>query len=231
MRIITYNTRGSRGMDNRRDTPRIARTMRALSPDIVCFQEIHQRLPWSGREDQPVLLAQELGRQFVFQSNVRFGFGNYGVGIALRGTVMEKREHLLPSGKEQRGALELRLRNVAGFPRLTVFCTHWGLESDERLRQGEALAALIESAPRPLLVCGDFNERIDSPGLSAMVMAAGLIDADGQHNRNTFVADNPRERIDYILYSPDLSVQNIEVVSTLASDHLPVLADVAPISR
>ena len=59
MRIVTYNTRGSLGMDGLRSTRRIVETVRAVSPDIVCFQEIHQRLAWSGREDQPAILAAE----------------------------------------------------------------------------------------------------------------------------------------------------------------------------
>ncbi len=87
MRIVTYNTRGSLGMDNRRSTSRIAQVVRALSPEVVCFQEIHRRLPWSGREDQPAVLSQLLGRRFVFQQNLTFGFGGYGLGVAARGTV------------------------------------------------------------------------------------------------------------------------------------------------
>src|SRR5579859_2590644 len=107
MRIVTYNTRGSLGMDGVRSTARIVQALRALSPDIVCFQEIHDRLRWSGREDQPAVLAAGLNRRFEFQANLRFGFGGYGIGIAHRGTVALRREHMLPQGKEQRGALEV----------------------------------------------------------------------------------------------------------------------------
>src|SRR5580700_9084460 len=121
MRIVSYNTRGSLGMDGIRSTRRIADTVRALMPDIVCFQEIHRRMMWSGREDQPEALETLLARKFVFQRNVRFGRGAYGIGIATRGSIIETREHMLPGDKEQRGALELRLRDIAGLPRLTVF--------------------------------------------------------------------------------------------------------------
>src|SRR5579871_1207742 len=103
MRIVTYNTRGSLGMDGSRSTRRIAEVVRALTPDVVCFQEIHRRLPWSGREDQPALLSTLLGRRFVFQSNASFGLGGYGLGIATRGQIAGHAEHLLPSLKEQRG--------------------------------------------------------------------------------------------------------------------------------
>src|SRR5258708_7571866 len=110
MRIVTYNTRGSLGMDDVRSTGRIADTVRMFTPDIICFQEIHKKLPWSGKEDQPDVLATLLGRPFVFQRNVGFGRGAYGIGIAARGTITKHKEHLLPSEKEQRGVLELHVR-------------------------------------------------------------------------------------------------------------------------
>jgi endonuclease/exonuclease/phosphatase family metal-dependent hydrolase len=225
MRIVTYNTRGSLGMDDRRDTRRIADVVRSLSPDVVCFQEIHQKLAWSGREDQPAALSELLGRPFAFQRCLTFGFGGYGIGIAARGTVAERREHLLPSRKEQRGALELRLRQVGGLRALTVICTHWGLQEEERQEQAEALAGLVAGAAKPLVLCGDLNEGPEAEGVRALLAATGLIDADAIRNRPTFTSSDPTVRIDYCLHSPDLSARHIEVVSSLASDHLPLLAD------
>jgi endonuclease/exonuclease/phosphatase family metal-dependent hydrolase len=212
-------------MDNRRSTLRIADTVRALSPDIVCFQEIHRRLPWSGREDQAAVLERLLGRPFAFQPNFMVGFGGYGIGIAARGHVLERREHALPSVREQRGALELRIAAVGGLKRVTVLCTHWGLNEDERLRQAEALAAIVRSAPRPVIVCGDFNEGPEGAGVKTLMAAAGLQDADLARNCATFVSYKPVSRIDLVLHSADLAPERVEVVHSLASDHLPVCAD------
>lgn len=225
MRIVSYNTRGSLGMDDRRATPRIAQVVRSLSPDIACFQEIHQRLPWSGSEDQPLLLEQLLGRAFVFHRLLHIGFGGYGNGIALRGRIGERKEHLLPSKKEQRGALELRLHDIGGLNRLTVFCTHWGLQEEERRQQAEALATLINAAPRPLILCGDLNESADGAAIRLLLTATGLHDADAEQGQPTYPSNEPRVRIDYILYSPELDLRHYEVVESEASDHRPVLAD------
>jgi endonuclease/exonuclease/phosphatase family metal-dependent hydrolase len=41
----------------------------------------------------------------------------------------------------------------------------------------------------------------------------------------TFSAANPRARIDYVLYSDDVVARTAAVLSTDASDHLPVVAD------
>jgi endonuclease/exonuclease/phosphatase family metal-dependent hydrolase len=229
MRILTYNTRGSLGMDGQRSTRRIAQTVRQLSPDIVCFQEIHQRMPQSGGEDQPGMLSRYLGRIFIFQRNLRIGVGRYGIGIATRATIVSIKEHMLPSVREQRGALELRLRDVAGIGGVTVFCTHWGLDSEEREKQAAFLVPLIHEAKGPVVFCGDLNEGPDAAGIKALLAGTNLVDADTPQNRPTFIADDPKERIDYILYSPTLAARYVEVVNSQASDHLPLLADLTRI--
>jgi endonuclease/exonuclease/phosphatase family metal-dependent hydrolase len=227
MRIVTYNTQGSLGIDNVRDTGRIAATLRPLSADIICFQEIHRRMARSGREDQPKVLEKLLGRTFCFQPNLTFAFGGgYGIGIATRFAVIEEKQHLLPSGKkEQRGALEVRLRNIEGLRALTVICTHWGLEATERQEQATALAEIVQTAPRPLVIGGDFNETPDGDAIRLLMSRTGLRDADSAQNRATFVSNNPTARIDFLFYSSDLEVSNAEVVTSLASDHLPLVAD------
>jgi endonuclease/exonuclease/phosphatase family metal-dependent hydrolase len=223
MRVVSYNTRGSLGMDNMRSTRRIVEVVRGLTPDIVAFQEIHQRLVRSGGEDQPVALAAGLNRSFTFHRLLRFGGGGYGIGMAVRGTVIERHFHLLPSGREQRGALELRLRDVEGM-RLTAICTHWGLDPEERVCQARALAEIVNAVRQPVVVCGDFNEDADGAGVQLLLGETSLKDADSER-RPTFIADNPSARIDFVFYSGDLRVTHAEVVESLASDHRPLLVD------
>lgn len=226
MRVVTYNTHGSLGMDGVRSTPLIAETLRSLSADVVCFQEIYERIP-PALEDQPARLSALLNRRFTFQRCLDFAFGGYGNGIAAP-AAGESFQHILPSGKEQRGALELRLRRVGGLSAVTIFCTHWGLDAEERKLQAEALANLVNAAPRPIVVCGDLNETADGPAVRMLLDRAGLQDADEALNRPTFNSSNPTKRIDYILHSADLRATAFEVITSLASDHLPVMADLTP---
>ena len=223
MRIVTYNTRGSLGMDGVRSTPRIAETLRPLSADVICFQEIYQRIP-PPLEDQPAKLESLLNRTFTFQRCLDFAFGGYGNGIASSSTGVS-RHHILPSGKEQRGALEVRLRDIGRLGSVTIFCTHWGLDPEERKLQAEALANLVNAAPRPIVVCGDLNEGFGGEAVRDLIARSGLIDAGEGGNRPTFPSTDPRTRIDYILHSPDLRAAAFEVVRSEASDHLPVMAD------
>ncbi len=225
MRIVSYNTQGSIGMDGARNTRRIAEAVRILVPDIICFQEIHKLLPWSLMENQPEMFTRLLNREFVFQRNVPFGKGAYGIGISTRGTITHRINHMLASKKEARGALEVRLNNVGGLSKLTVFCTHWGLDAEERAWQGEALAAIVNASPGPKVICGDFNERSNCDGVRRLLELTGLQDAGAGSDIPTYNALEPHARIDYCLFSPELKMKSFEVVKTLASDHLPLCVD------
>lgn len=227
MRVVTYNTRGSLGIDDLRSTPRLVETVRRLSADILCFQEIHQRLPWSRREDQPASLSAGLSRTVAFQANLRFGAGGYGIAIASRARLVNVREHRLPSFTEQRGALQVTAVTAMSGRNITVMCTHWGLDAEERQQQSAALAEILREVQRPLLLCGDLNEEPDGPAVQALLSGTGLRDAGAGSTALTFPSDRPASRIDYILYSDDVAVERFEVIRSLASDHLPVLSDLA----
>ena len=229
MRIVTYNIRGGLGMDDQRSTARVAATVRAHRPDVVCFQEVHQRLPWSHMIDQPRELKRLLGMPVTFHRVLRLGMSAYGVAVASPLPVMGKKEHLLPSVKEQRGALEVRL-DTPGIGPVTIFCTHWGLGEDERARQAVALAEAVNAAPGPVVVCGDFNERADARGVQTLLSMTGLRDADASADRPTFPSGSAaRARIDFVLHSADLAASEVSVdAASLASDHHLVRADLVP---
>lgn len=226
MRILTYNIRGGLGIDGRRDTERIAATVAALSPDVVCFQEVHRRLPWSGLIDQPARLGRALGMGFTFQANLNVGVGGYGVGVATKYPVLAVKRHFLPSVGERRGALEVRLQTPDGA--VTVFCTHWGLQRGERERQAAQMTAHVNAAPRPLLVCGDLNETPEADHVQRLLAETGLRDADAGTDRPTYPADAPRARIDFVFYAGCLRLEALTLGGSQASDHLPLWADFAP---
>ena len=222
MRVLTYNIRGGLGMDGVRDTARIAQVVIDSAPEIVCFQEVHQCLPWSGWTNQPALLARHLGMHFVFQKTINTLVGGYGLGIATSGEIISVLRHRLPGTGERRGALELTCQTKG--QTLTVFCTHWGLKDAERIEQARFLAKRVGEASTPVIVCGDFNEGSEGLAVAELLRLTGLRDAGDAGNAPTYPADNPRARIDYILHSPSLAVVTLNVLETEASDHRPVLA-------
>jgi endonuclease/exonuclease/phosphatase family metal-dependent hydrolase len=224
MRIITYNIRGGLGMDGRRETTRIADFVRALAPDIVCFQEVHQRLPWSGWINQPRILAKRLGMPFVFQKCVWLPWGGYGLGIATRFPVRHVTRCPLKSGKEPRGALRVQVATPQG--PLSIFCTHWGLDERERSIQARQMTFLVGAAIDPVVVCGDLNDVPEASYIQQFVREAGLRDAGQEENAPTYPSDAPKSRIDVLLYPAMWSVTDVFTPPSLLSDHLPVVVDI-----
>lgn len=222
MRLLTYNIRGGLGMDDRRSIARIAQVIREQDVDVVCLQEVHRRLPWSGLSDQPRLLARHTGLHVVFLPNFRVGVGGYGNCILSREPVQSRKLHLLPSRKEQRGAIAVDV--PCRGQTFNVICTHFGLDGEERQAQARQLDAIGRGARYPCLVAGDLNEGPDGPAV------VWLEEAGWRHAfppvEPTFTAAAPRIRIDYVLIGAGVRCEQGWVARTEASDHLPVGAEV-----
>lgn len=222
IRLMTYNIRGTKGMDDKRSAKRIAEVIRESGAQIVCLQEVHQRLPWSRLVDQPGALSRSLGMKVAFQRNLSIGIGGYGNAVLTTMKIVGSRSHSLTSKGEQRGALEVSLSTPDGL--LTVFCTHFGLDKAERVIQARELAALVNAVTAPKLVCGDFNEEATDEGVAELIGSANLIDADSGGSP-TFNSERPHHRIDMILHEPSISIHSVSLPNTQASDHLPIVAD------
>jgi endonuclease/exonuclease/phosphatase family metal-dependent hydrolase len=91
----------------------------------------------------------------------------------------------------------------------------------------------LNSAGAPVIVGVDVNET--STGPAWRTVGGGLVDAaekTGQSDFPTFPTRNPVRRIDAIFVDPSRPVLGYRVLDTpqtrIASDHFPLLADVAP---
>lgn len=219
---MTYNVRGGLGMDGRRDSARISGVVREQRADIVCFQEVHQRLPWSGWINQPGHWERTLGMTVAFQRNVNIGIGGFGLAIASRYPLSAVTRRFLPSLRERRGALAVTVQTPFGSVR--VWCTHWGLDAEERLRQATRLTEWVRQENAPTILCGDFNERPDAPAVRRLLSDTGLHDVGAQENTPTYPSELPTARIDYLLHSAEFDCERCVVPDTQASDHRPVLA-------
>jgi endonuclease/exonuclease/phosphatase family metal-dependent hydrolase len=229
MRIVSYNIRGGLGTDNTRSTERIAEVLLSLNPlpDIICLQEVHERTPWANFINQPAQLRQLLPAYSVTMMRcIDLKVGGYGIAILSNSPILHTRRHKLPQGPhkstkpiEPRGLLEIELDNII------VFNTHWGLSPEERLEQGVAVTKILSKATKPIILCGDFNERAEEAGVAFVREKVGLLDADAAQNRFTYATDNPYARIDFILHSPTLVCESVVLIETQASDHFPLVAD------
>lgn len=226
MLIMTYNIRAGLGMDDKRSLVRTADVIRAAGAPIVCLQEVDRRMPRSKLTDQSKWLGERLGMEFVFQPNLIIGAAGFGNAILTHYPIISAKSYSLTSTGEQRGLMEVRINTT--FSELTVFCTHWGLDENERLAQAGECASYVKAARGPVIFCGDLNDVETSGPIKRLLSESGLHDIvhDAAEPAKTWPAINPRVRIDYILSTPDLKGITAQTIDTSASDHLPILAEI-----
>jgi len=235
--VMTYNIHHGVGEDDVLDLQRIADEIRSSGVEVAGLQEVDRH--WSARSDfvdQARWLADELGMHVVYGANLDRDPASageprrqYGTAILSEFPVLSSRNTPLPrpQGGEQRGLLEAVI-NVRGV-RVRVANTHLQHNSDvERTAQGEAIMDLLEGSEEPVVLLGDLNARPGDPELAPL--AERYDDAwleGGEGEGFTLSAADPYARIDYIFVSPQIAVESAVVRETLASDHLPVVAELA----
>jgi endonuclease/exonuclease/phosphatase family metal-dependent hydrolase len=144
--------------------------------------------------------------------------------------IVGHRQHRFEGGPwlYPRGALvaELERRDA----RLCAISLHLGLHPRERLAHARALAALVEGVDDPIVAGGDLNERPDGRAvgfLSERFRDAWLLGGDAQGE--TFPADQPTARIDYLFVSEGIVVERVLIPpgpdAREASDHRPLVAE------
>src|SRR5262249_4201604 len=125
------------------------------------------------------------------------------------------------------GLLEATL-DVSGRS-VRVFNTHLDYRADPSVRRQQVADMLrsIGDSDVPTIVFGDMNATPNAAALGPLL--ARFTDAwtSSAEPGLTYPADKPAERIDYVLVSRGFSVRAARVPETEASDHRPVVVDLA----
>jgi endonuclease/exonuclease/phosphatase family metal-dependent hydrolase len=222
LKVMTYNLHQCFGMDNKLDLQEVASTIRQANPDIVGFQEADGGRVPSLSVDQVLWLSRNLNMYSVYGPS----WGNtYGVAVLSKYPILSHQRYLLVSHEQQRACLEATI-DVGGRT-FTFFSVHLGLNSEERHRQLDELLVYTAQASSPKVLVGDFNSHPDSEEIERVLEQFDHSFAiAGSGDGYTSPPDAPMETIDYIFVSPDIQVVSAEVVASLASDHLPVVAEI-----
>jgi endonuclease/exonuclease/phosphatase family metal-dependent hydrolase len=239
LRVMSFNIAAGNG-----NLERIADVIRGSAPDIVALQEVdvhwHAR---SGFADQ----AAELGR--MLGMHVRFApiyslpplqpgrpRREYGVGVLSRFPIVAwsndtltrlSTQDSIPTPRGMPGLLAATL-DVRG-THVRVFSTHTDFRPDPRVRERQNVEMLghIAKSSLPTILVGDLNAPPSAPEMQPLFVR--LADAwlvtggDGF----TYPAVNPVRRIDYVLTSRHFRAVSASVLTTTASDHRPVLVELA----
>jgi len=225
VRVMTYNLHNGFNTDGDLDMEALAQVIEENQPDIVALQEIARGWLVSGRLDMLSWLSQRLAMPYVFGPTADPLWGN---AILSRYPILEYSNHELPP----RNLFLLRgftsaVINLSGGDTLQVIATHFHhITEDSDIRQLQSPVIIdFWGGTDHTVILGDLNAEPDTPEIE-MLKQAGLVDVSADMDpisTYTFHSSEPFQHIDYIWVSPDLETRDANILSSQASDHLPVV--------
>lgn len=226
---MTYNIHVGVGMDKKLDLQRIADVINRERPDLVGLQEVDRGVKRTEGKDEIAELAALTRMDYAFAPNLDYQGGKYGVAILSRFPIKSSVHRMFENKREaeRRGMLQIEVE--VDRQRLTFVTTHLDYQfEDGRLFETEQLLKNLADVKAPLIVVADLN---DVPSGSAYQLMRTKFDDAWVASRAkgdgfSYPADKPAKRIDHIFYSSKaMRAKKAWVVASLASDHIPVVAD------
>ena len=230
IRIATYNIHRSRGLDGRTRPDRIAAVLRDVNADIVALQEVVGAGPHGGGHAEA--LGAALGMGWVMASARLLRGHQFGNAVLSRFPIAHHVEHDL-SWKTCEPRRLQRVDVALDACTLRIYNVHLGTAILERRHQAKKLAAIVgeRHGAGPKLVVGDFNEWMR--GLATTLLSEKLHSVDLRDHlrrRRTYPGLFPVLHLDHIYYGGRVEVVKVDLVRTrlslVASDHLPLVADI-----
>ena len=230
LRVMTYNIHVGVGMDKKLDLPRIAAVIKDQHADLVGLQEVDRGVERTQRIDEIAELAKLTQMDYAFAFNLKYQGGQYGVAILSRYPIKSFDHRLYKNTREAERRGFIRAEVSVGGRTVNFVTTHLDYQYDDgRLFEAQQLLGALKNVTAPLIVVGDFN---DVPAGGAYKLMRDQFDDAWIDGRLTdpgysYPADKPAKRIDYILFRQGdrIRTKKAWTVSTLASDHVPVVAD------
>jgi endonuclease/exonuclease/phosphatase family metal-dependent hydrolase len=233
LRIATYNIHRCRGLDGRTRPERIAAVLRAIDADVVALQEVVGPGPHDGGHAEE--LGAQLGMGWVMAPARQLRGHQFGNAVLSRLPITQHLEHDL-SWKTCEERRMQRVDVAAQGGTLHLYNVHLGTALLERRHQAQRLATIVcdRHVTGPKLVLGDFNEWMR--GLATSLLSEKLNSVDlrdflpRKRTQRTYPGLFPVLHLDHIYYAGKLEIVGIELprtrLSLVASDHLPIVADV-----
>lgn len=224
--VASYNIHRCVGLDGHLDPQRIVRVIQELGAKIIGLQEVDSRKE-AGGLSQFDRLAHATGLTAIPGPTIYREDGYYGNVLLVDCHVTDvKHIDLSIPGREPRGAIDAHL-NIHGLA-VRVLVTHLGLRMRERRYQVRCLVHHLSSKANDLvIVLGDINEWIPLRyPIRSLHRCLGK-----SPTRRTFPSSFPMLPLDRIWVRPREAMAAISVhespLAQIASDHLPLKADIA----
>ncbi|MDD2598304.1 MAG: endonuclease/exonuclease/phosphatase family protein [Kiritimatiellae bacterium] len=228
LRLLSYNIRHGRGMDDGIDLKRIAAVIANQKPDLVALQEVDKVCKRSGNRDIAAELAKLLGMEHRFGKFMDFQGGEYGLAILSRFPIQESIHHRLPKGSEPRCALEVTVHPPGMKTPLAFVSIHNDWITEEiRVTQVQTLLDGLAERRHPIILAGDFNGEPSDASMKLLEKSGwSVLKKDDAAATLTFPSDKPNTEIDFFVIKglPPFSYKHQVVDERMASDHRPIAA-------
>lgn len=229
LRVATYNIHRGRGLDGRTRLERIAGVLAAIDADVIALQEVIGASPL--KPGQAAELGAALGMGWVMAPTRHLRTALFGNVVLSKFPVRHHVQHDLTwKTCEHRGVQRVDL--AIDDDTLHFYNVHLGTSLLERRNQATKLASIVHDRrlSGPKIVLGDFNEW--ARGIAKDILAERLQSIDlTKHlsRRRTYPGFFPVLHLDHIYYEGDVDVIKVSMprdrMSLMASDHLPLIAD------
>jgi len=219
LRLLSYNIRNAKGMDNKVDYDRIAAVLQKADAPVIALQEVDSATKRSAGVDVLSVLAEKTGLHGVYGAAIPLQGGKYGIGVLSKEKPLQHYTVPLP-GKE-----EARVLLVVEYKRYVVFNTHLSLTEADRLASVTIINQQATAFQKPIYLLGDLNAEPASAVISQLKQDWTLLSGEAL----TFPAPTPDRCIDYIFsrHTKKQKLLSTNVINEpLASDHRPVLVEV-----
>lgn len=218
LRIMSYNIRNCRGLDNIYDIQRTADVIRNSDADIIAIQEVDSVTRRSKGVDIADTLAILCKMHAYYSTAIEYDGGKYGVAILSRKKAIATYRAALPGREEKRTIL------IAEYPELTFACTHLSLNEEDRMASLEIIDSIAKEYKKPFIIAGDLNDAPQSPFIKELSRSWKII---APNEEPTFPADKPNVTIDYIAAIKECerdieSVDSKVIEEPTVSDHRPI---------
>ncbi|MEV3980374.1 endonuclease/exonuclease/phosphatase family protein [Nonomuraea sp. NPDC049758] len=232
IRVASFNIHYGAGPDNVFDLRHTAEMIEAIDPDVIGLQEVDKhfraRSEWLDTAGE---LAGMLGMHQAYGANYDLDplepgqpRRQYGTAFLSRWPILESGNTRLPqhTGSEPRGLLEVVV-NIQG-KQVRLGNSHMQHTSDaEWQEQADAITARLAQSAQPVILLGDTNAVPSFPGIKTFTdryddVWARVGVGPGLSAANTW-------RFDYVFVPKGSDVRSAWLVSTDASDHLPLVTD------
>ena len=217
-------------MDRRTRPERVANVLSAINADIIALQEVLG--PGPGGGGQAADIGAALGMGWVMASARHLRGHQFGNVVFSRFPITNHLQHNLTWKTCEPRCLQ-RVEVLVHGHTLHLYNVHLGTALLERRYQAERLASIVSDrhVGGTKLVVGDFNEW--TRGLTTTLMSSKLKSVDLSNylkRRFTYPGLFPILHLDHIYYTGHLEILGIELprtrLSLVASDHLPLVADI-----